>query len=32
MRITGWHVDGYGRFRDQGWSDLPPGLTVSGHG
>ena len=28
MRITGWHVDGYGRFHDRGWSDLPPGLTV----
>lgn len=28
MRITGWHVDGYGRFNDCGWSDLPTGLTI----
>ncbi|WP_026911013.1 AAA family ATPase, partial [Patulibacter minatonensis] len=28
MRITGWHVDGYGRFHDRRWEDLPPGLTV----
>jgi uncharacterized protein YhaN len=28
VRITGFHVDGYGRFHDRGWTDLPPGLTV----
>ena len=28
MRITGWHVDGYGRFHDRGWDGLPAGLTV----
>jgi len=28
MRITGWHVDGYGRFHDDAWRDLPSGLTV----
>jgi uncharacterized protein YhaN len=28
MRLTGWHVDGYGHYRDRHWRDLPAGLTV----
>jgi uncharacterized protein YhaN len=28
MRLTGWHVDGYGHYRDRDWRDLPAGLTV----
>lgn len=28
MRITGWHVERFGRLRDSGVRDLPAGLTV----
>ena len=28
MRIRGWHIDGFGIFRDSRVTDLPAGLTV----
>ena len=28
MRITGWHIDGFGVFREYRLEQLPPGLTI----
>ena len=28
MKLTGFHIDGFGRFRDARVGELPPGLTV----
>lgn len=28
MHISGWHIDGFGAFRDEHAADLPPGLVV----
>lgn len=28
MKVQGWHVDGFGHFRDYAVADIPPGLTV----
>lgn len=28
MRLTGWHIDAFGTFRDVGLRGLPPGLVV----
>ncbi|MCL1598880.1 MAG: AAA family ATPase, partial [Actinomycetia bacterium] len=28
MRISGWHINGFGMFADYKQNDLPPGLTI----
>jgi len=31
MHISGFHLDGFGIYHDQGVQDLPPGLVLFAH-